>query len=242
VGTLKSTQDAGPSGPPPPGKRKAVLHVVRFAQGRPRLLIGLLLGMLAGLLITPAADPQTRVLVAWNVTVWSYLVLVAWLMSRASAARVRATAEREDPTAAAVLALMSLTSIASLAAIVLELTGVRDLPAGVRLAHYALTASTLGGSWLFVNAMFTFHYARLYYRAAANSRPLLFPDPGGIEPDYWDFLYFAFTIAAAAQTSDVSVVTRAMRKVVLAHTVLSFVFNVAILGMSINVAAGLIGS
>jgi len=45
----------------------------------------------------------------------------------------------------------------------------------------------------------------------------------------------------AAQTSDVSVVTRDMRKVVVAHSVLGFLFNAAIIGFSINVFAGAIG-
>ena len=53
---------------------------------------------------------------------------------------------------------------------------------------------------------------------------------------------FSFTIAVAAQTSDVIVMSRSMRKVVLAQSVLSFLFNVAILGLSINIAAGLVGS
>ncbi|MBS0309160.1 MAG: DUF1345 domain-containing protein, partial [Proteobacteria bacterium] len=76
------------------------------------------------------------------------------------------------------------------------------------------------------------------YRAPATARPLRFPDDEQT-PDYWDFLYFSFTIAVAAQTSDVTVNTRSMRKAVLAQSVLSFLFNAAILGMSVNIAAGL---
>jgi uncharacterized membrane protein len=89
--------------------------------------------------------------------------------------------------------------------------------------------------------MFTLHYGHMYYRAQEELRPLRFPDHDTLEPDYWDFLYFSFTIAVAAQTSDVTVMTQDMRKVVLAQSVLSFLFNAAIIGLSINVAAGLIG-
>jgi len=73
-----------------------------------------------------------------------------------------------------------------------------------------------------------------------RQRPLKFPDDE-LCPDYWDFLYFSFTIAVAAQTADVSVMSRSMRKVVFAQSILSFVFNVAIIGLSINVLASLIG-
>jgi uncharacterized membrane protein len=216
--------------------------IARFARSRPRLLIGLALGVVCILLLPDTLRPATRVLVGWNVAVWSYVGLVAWLMMRASAARVRAIAERENPGATVVLALMSLTAIASLAAIVLELAAVKAAPAGLRVVHYAFTASTVFGSWLLVNTMFTLHYARMFYRAPAEFRPLRFPGDAGHAPDYWDFLYFSFTIAVAAQTSDVSVMTRPMRKAVLGQSVLGFLFNAAIIAMSINVAAGLIGS
>jgi len=216
--------------------------LLRFVQGRPRLVIALLLGACGAGLLPGEHRIATRFLAGWNVAIWSYVVLVAWLMLRASAARVRSIAEREDPGAAFVLALMSFTAIASLGAIVFELAAVRDLALSERLGRYALTASTLFGSWLMVNTMFTFHYARMFYRAPSHCRPLRFPDDPGGSPDYWDFLYFSFTIAVAAQTSDVSVMTRPMRKLVLAQSVLSFLFNAAIIGMSINVAASLVGS
>ncbi|AMP01530.1 hypothetical protein CAter10_4094 [Collimonas arenae] len=45
----------------------------------------------------------------------------------------------------------------------------------------------------------------------------------------------------AVQTSDISIMTRPMRKIVLMQSVLTFLFNSAILGLSINIAAGLVG-
>jgi uncharacterized membrane protein len=75
----------------------------------------------------------------------------------------------------------------------------------------------------------------------ASRRMLAFPDQEP-NPDYWDFLYFSFTISVAVQTSDVQVMTHSARKVVLAQSILSFLFNAAILGLSINIAASLVGS
>jgi len=99
----------------------------------------------------------------------------------------------------------------------------------------------LFGSWCLVATLFTFHYARTYYRSPTERRALRFPDDCA-SPDYWDFLYFSYTIAVAGQTSDISVMSRPMRKIVLAQSILSFLFNVAILGLSINIAASLVGS
>jgi uncharacterized membrane protein len=183
----------------------------------------------------------TRTLIAWNITVWSYLLMVAWLMVRSTHVQVRRTAEQEDRSASVILAIMTVASVMSLAAIVLELTSLKNLSFESRVSHYGFTGATVVGSWLLVGTLFTFHYARAYYQSPASQRALRFPD-GEPSPDYWDFLYFSFTIAVAAQTSDVSVMTRSLRKAVLVQSVLSFLFNVAIVGLSINIAAGLIGA
>jgi uncharacterized membrane protein len=87
--------------------------------------------------------------------------------------------------------------------------------------------------------MFTTHYADMFYSAAEEDRPLHFPNTP--MPVFWDFAYFSFTIAAACQTADVSTQSAGIRKTVIAHTLVSFLFNASILGFAINVTAGLIG-
>ena len=212
----------------------------RFVNRRPRLATASIAG-LGIAIVSPESWPLlTRLLTGWNIAVWSYLILMAWLMFRASRARVRKIAEQEDENAALILAVMSIGAILSLAAISLELATVKDLPAVLRLGRYSFTFATVVGSWFMVGSVFTFHYAHMFYRAKPGCPPLQFPG-NETNPDYWDFLYFSFTIAVAAQTSDVCVHSRAVRKVVLAQSVLSFFFNVAIIGLSINIAASLVG-
>lgn len=217
------------------------LHPLRrFAHSRPRLTSAILLGVLVGLVLPASWQPLTRTLIGWNVAVWIYLGAMAWLMAHASHCRVRTIAEQQDKSAPAVLAIMSIAAVLSLSAIVFELAAVKELTLHLRLVHYLFTASTVFGSWLLVGTLFTFHYAHMFYRSTHEPQPLVFPGHD-VQPDYWDFLYFSFTIAVAAQTADVTVMTRAMRKVVLAQAILSFLFNAAILGLSINIAAGLVG-
>jgi uncharacterized membrane protein len=213
-------------------------HIVR---ARPRLVIAVVAGIVVGLATPSLWNPVTRALIGWNVTVWSYLCLMGWLMMRANHVRVRTIAEQEDKSSVVILAIMSVAAMVSIAAIVFELSTVKDLLFSGRVAHYLFTGATVFGSWCLVATLFTFHYARGYYRSPVDRRALRFPE-NEENPDYWDFLYFSFTIAVAAQTSDVSVLTRSMRKTVLAQSILSFLFNVAILGMSINIAASLVGS
>lgn len=212
----------------------------RIARNHPRLLLATAGGITLALLLPSSWLLVTRILAGWNCAAWSYLILMWGLMMRASHARVRQIAEQEDESAPIVLAVLSVAAVASLAAITVELAAMKDVMPDQRFGRYGITIATVLGSWLLVGTIFTFHYAKMFYRAPANARPLRFPE-GEAAPDYWDFLYFSYTIAVAAQTSDVSVLTRSMRKVVLAQSVLSFLFNAAILGMSINIAAGLVG-
>ena len=50
-----------------------------------------------------------------------------------------------------------------------------------------------------------------------------------------DFVYFAFTLGVAVQTADVEVTSRHIRKVVTAHCVAGFFFNLGVLALTINV-------
>ena len=211
-----------------------------IARNQPRLTIAILLGVAATLLLPASWQFLTRALAGWNIAVWTYLAAMAWLMMRAGHVRVRTIAEQQDKSAAIVLAIMSVAAVISLSAIILELATLRSLTLNQRLAHYAFTAATVFGSWLLLGTLFTFHYAHLFYNSPPGKRSLAFPDQE-LHPDYWDFLYFSFTIAVAVQTSDVLVMTRSTRKVVLAQSILSFLFNAAILGLSINIAASLVG-
>jgi uncharacterized membrane protein len=209
-------------------------------RAHPRLIVASVAGVAVFLALAPSLGMLTGMLVGWNVTAWGYLVLMGLMMSRADHDRMLAIAEQEDEGAALVLAIVCLAAAGSFAAIVLDLATTPQSSGPARGFNYLLTGSTVAGSWLMVGTVFTAHYARMFYAATPGRRPLRFPD-GEETPDYWDFLYFAFTIAVAVQTSDVLVMTRSMRKVVTAHSVLSFAFNVAILGFSINVVAGLVG-
>jgi uncharacterized membrane protein len=215
-----------------------VRHFNQIGKHRPRLTFATFAGAVIFFLLPQHWPVVARWLLAWNIGVWGYLASMAWEMFRASADRVRAVAEQENASTGAMLTVLSLAAVLSVAAIVLELAhGETDTDA---IPRYGLTIFTVAGSWLLVGVIYTFHYAHLFYNAAPDRRPLSFPD--GIEnPRYIDFLYFSFTIAVAAQTSDVAVRSTGMRAAVLAQSVLAFLFNAAILGLTINIAAGLVG-
>ena len=210
-----------------------------LARTHPRLSAAATLGVAVGIL-APADSIISKILIGWNTGVWTYLVLMLWLTMRAKALDVKRIAEVEDENAGLVLLLVSIAALASLATITFELAGSRDLETTRKLLRYGVTALTVIGSWLLIGVIFSVHYARLYYTWNGKEPALRFAEDLKT-PDYWDFLYFSFTIGVAVQTADVGVATRDLRKIVLAQSLIGFVFNTAILGFSINIAAGLFG-
>ncbi len=213
-----------------------------YWQVRPRLLISVGVGLLCiGLL--PAHLPWLqRLIVGWNVMAWIYLLCLWHLMLGCTPQRTRQLARKQDESASQVLALVSLGCVVSILAILFELSTAKQVSDALKTLHLALTGSTLVVSWLLLPTAFTMHYAHLFYRQRANTEvlPLLFPGKLA-EPNYWDFAYFSFTLAVASQTADVAVGTADVRKITLLQSVISFVFNILILGLSINVGAGLLG-
>lgn len=207
-------------------------------RARPRLLLSAVLGAAAGLALPAALGPVTRGLLGWNLAVWLFLLLIAGMMWRADHTRLRRIAVAQSEGAATVLAIVIVAALVSLAGIVAELAAAKLPGAPHAVPHVLFALATVTGSWLLVPVMFTLTYASAYCASPGGGMNFPHDDPS-FEPHYGDFLYFAPTIAVASQTADVSVSTRRMRRLVLLQSLLSFVFNTAILAFTINVAASL---
>jgi uncharacterized membrane protein len=216
-----------------------MLAVFRHLRVRPRLVVAITTGCVLGLLLPASMSPLTRALLGWNVAVWLYLVLVGWMMARADHARLQRIAVAQAEGAATVLTMVSVACVVSLLGMVAELSAAKLPGAPHALPHVAFALLTVVGTWLLLPTVFALTYASRYF-AVHHASGLQFPDTDPhFKPDYGDFLYFAFTIAVASQTADVSVTSSKMRRLVLAQSLLSFAFNTAILAFTINVAASL---
>ena len=98
---------------------------------------------------------------------------------------------------------------------------------------------TILSSWFFIHMIFALHYAHEFYGERGGKKSgLKFPDDE--DPDYWDFVYFSFVIGMTAQVSDVAVTSKGIRQTVTAHAIVSFLFNVSLLALTINIAANVI--
>jgi uncharacterized membrane protein len=179
-----------------------------------------------------------RALVGWNAAVLILLPLTFMRLNGLGPQQLRERYRADDPSASVILLAVVGAAIISVAAIVAFLATLKSVPPGTKVAHILLAALTIIDSWLLVPTMFTVHYADMFYSAEVGAQPLKFPETS--EPVFWDFAYFAFTIAAACQTADVATTQVGIRRVVIAQSIISFLFNLAILGFAINVTAGLL--
>jgi len=210
-----------------------------FVRYHPRLWISVATATAVFFLLPAHWTLLSRVLVCWNCGVTLFLVLVFLWMRRLSAEQICTQYIEEDESAPIILAVVTVAALLSVVAIIEPLASLKQVTGAERAAHFALAALTLMNSWVLVPVMFTSHYADMFYSVEPEDRPLTFPHTP--MPVFWDFAYFSFTIAAACQTADVSTVNVGIRRVVIAHTIISFLFNASILGFAINVTAGLIG-
>ncbi len=198
--------------------------------------------MLAGLATSALPIPlvwQYRGLLGWCVGIAVYLSLAWWLCARFDSKRTRARAQAQDEPSGVLFLLMLLATLACVAAIVILTQQPSKFSGAERALHVALSMAALAASWLFIQTVFAFRYAHRYYQEEKLKLPggpgLQFP--GGLDQDYFDFLYYAHVVGMTAQVSDVQATSRAMRRLTLVHSVLSFAFNMLILALGINVLA-----
>ncbi|MFB2551514.1 DUF1345 domain-containing protein [Ensifer soli] len=172
----------------------------------------------------------------------TYLALMAARIPGLTAARLRASPERDDEPARAILLVTLFTVVAAIAALFNALNRTH----GQNLAEIALAFASVIGGWLTLHTMFAMHYAHRFWRHRPDETGAARPTggldfPGTQEPCGWDFLYFSFIIGMTAQTSDTGLTTTAMRRVNLAHAVVSFFFNTVLVAAAVNAVVSLAG-
>lgn len=208
-------------------------------RARPLLFGAVALGLVVALLVPGGLGWPTRCLIGWCVGTLLFAGLVSLRMSGKAGPELDRYADGLDEGAVTILVLSGAATVASFVAVAFELAGLQSLPANLRNLHLTLTLLTVVSSWLFIQTIFAVHYTHVFYAEDWRSQPPL--DFGGEEaPDYWDFVYFAVTIGATSQTSDVNIRTRILRRIVAAHGVFSFFFNTTVLALAVNIAAGLL--
>ena len=208
---------------------------IRVVYARPRTFISVLIGIIAFFLQPGSLRLVTRLLIAWDIFISVYLLLVYIMMSRCGLAHIRRNAILQDDGRFLILLVTALGAFASIAAIVFELGASHR-----SVVDLTLATLTIALSWATVHTTFALHYAHDYYRGAKPGG-LQFPSGDQHEhADYWDFVYFSFVIGMTAQVSDVGITDKTIRRTATVHGIISFVFNTALVALMVNIAASAI--
>ena len=204
---------------------------------RPRLAVAAAIFLTVGLVLWRwfQLPPFTSLLLGFDVGALVYLIALALLFNHcATTEQMRHQAKAQDTGRWGVLwSGLAVTGIVALA-LTTELHAAR----GGGVEALLIAAASIVLSWLFMNSMFAMHYAHGFYGDYGKKHEGL-EFPGSNQPDYWDFAYFAIVIGMTFQVSDVQITSRYLRRVALLHSVIAFFFNVFIIAISVNIAAGL---
>jgi uncharacterized membrane protein len=219
----------------------AITALWRSIRIRPRLYLGAAAGLIMLLALPQSLSPVMRGILAWNAGGFAYLYSTYRLMHSSRVETIKARAERQDDGRTIVLFLILFAIAASFAAIAGLINEAKAAKELAKVAYIFLAGLTIFVSWMVTQIAFTLHYAHEYYApntARDSAGGLTFPNDTA--PDFWDFFYFATSIGATSQTSDVAIKSKSLRRLVTFHAIVSFFFNTTVLALTINLAASLI--
>ena len=195
-------------------------------------------GALAAFAVAWFVPWQLTVLVGWDVAGLVFLAAVWKQIWSYDADETRRYAMTEDDTRAGSELLLLGAGVASLVGVGLAFVEGNEQGGTMEVVIQSVGVVTIVISWLVVHTVYTLRYADLYYRPPTGG--IAYKSGPGYEPNYHDFAYTAFTVGMTYQVSDTDVTKPLMRRNVLRHALLSFVFGAVILATMVNVIASLL--
>jgi uncharacterized membrane protein len=197
-------------------------------------------GALAALVVAWFVPWQLTVLVAWDVAAVLVVGTVWIAIGRFTAEETAEFALSEDDTRTGTHLLLLGAALVSLVGVVLAFLKANEGAHHEEVLLEAFGVFTIVCSWLLVHTVFALRYAHVYYTEPEGG--IDFKSKGAERPDYIDFAYTAFTVGMTFQVSDTDVTRREMRRQVLQHALISFLFGAVILATTVNVIASLLNA
>jgi uncharacterized membrane protein len=198
------------------------------------------LGLLVAGLLPDTYLASTRILLGWNAVALSFVATFAVMVARAPHCILRQYYATHYEGSFGIVAMLLVVTAASLGAVLVELSLIKQMNGILGPFHLVLTALTVVIGWSFIQLVFALRYANLYFNAsrkeALKHGGLDIPGADG-QPGLVDFLYFSVIIGTCCSTSDINVTSSIIRREVLMHGVFSFFFNIIVIGLTINMIA-----
>lgn len=206
-----------------------MLDFIRDKIAPPRFIAFVLMAVAAGLFAGTRMIWSKAAMVGFDAgAILFFILIMPLLWKRETAAGMKTYARDNDANRAVLLIISTLVSLVVLTTVAMELGG-KAKP------DIVLIVTTLVLAWLFANTVFALHYAHLYY---LEDKVGGLDFQGDEDPDYADFVYFAFTLGMTFQTSDTGIQTRRLRRIVTLHSFAAFVFNIGVIAFTINILGG----
>jgi uncharacterized membrane protein len=204
-----------------------------------RALVVFVIGLIVAIVLLQFAAPGVALIGGWDAAALAFLLSTWPIIIQADGPRTEHLATREDPTRASAAVMLIGASTASLLGVGFALVHAGREGGVLRGLLIGLAVLTVVLSWTLLNTVFTLRYAHLHFATAAPG--IAFGDSDGQErASYHDFAYIAFTIGMCYQVSDTTLRNTRLRRSVLAHALLSYVFGVVIVAGSVNLISGLV--
>jgi uncharacterized membrane protein len=214
-----------------------LLHSLRIHSA---LFSSALLGFAVFLMLPQAWELSARLVMSWDIGAIIYLGFALSTVVRFSLTRAKSRAADQDEGATLILMLTVAAAAVSLGAVVSLLGTAKNTPEAKQPILLLLAVGTTLISWALIHTMFALHYAHEYYGGEDVGRGGGLKFPNDPQPDYWDFVYFAFVLGMTFQVSDVQVTNKRVRRLVVAHGIISFFFSVTIIALMVNIGSNLI--
>lgn len=202
-----------------------------------RGLVSLAAGLVAGIAVTPFLGFAAGLLAGWAALSLTNLAIVVPRVWRMDAAQTRAHATAEDPGRRLARLIALVGSVASLGAVAVVLLQARQADNVTSFLLAAIAVVEVAASWGLIQVDYMLRYAHLYYLEPAGGIDFNQTD----DPMYTDFAYFSLGLGMTYQVSDTNVSLNAIRRTVIAQTLLAYMFGAVILATVINLVTGLGG-
>ena len=192
------------------------------------------LGVAVAVVVGRTTSTTTGLLLGWDTVAAVYTAWLVFVLMRRDAEQTARRATTTDPDRVATDVILLAAAVGSLVAVGAVLVRA-DRDDGGELVRVGLGVASVVLSWALVHTVFTLRYAALYYGEPAGGVDFTSPEP----PTYRDFAYLSFTIGMTFQVSDTPVQSAVVRRTVLRHALLSYLFGTGILATTINLVASL---
>jgi len=187
----------------------------------------------------------TRFVAAYDAAAITLLASLWFGALRSDPAETRARAALEDPGRNIVaLMVFGAVVVGLVSAIAIVGHGPKVHTVVERYVAYGLGFVAITAGWFLVHTLYTLRYAHLYWYDDVGDGSACggIRFPGTDAPSDIDFAYFAFTLGTSFAVSDPQVTETRVRREVIVHSIISFAYNSVIIGMVINLFAGIFGA